>query len=196
MLGTISAFAFRHRETKKNLCRGDRKEETNKVLHVELSFVWCWNSDISESNLKIPGKCVEMWCWGWIQKISWTDRVRNEEVLQRVKEKRNILYTVKRRKANWIGYILLRNCLLKHIIEGKIKWKKEVMGRWVRWCKQLLDDLKEKIGYWKLKEKYLSVHCGELAVEQVMGPVTRQTIECMNGCFFFLRCVIPVVLVQ
>ena len=62
-----------------------------------------------------------MWCWGWIQKISWTDRVRNEEVLQRVKEKRNILYTVKRRKANWIGYILLRNCLLKHIIEGKIK---------------------------------------------------------------------------
>jgi hypothetical protein len=53
--------------------------------------------------------------------ISWTDRVRNEEVLHRVKEKRNILHTITRRKANWIGHILRRNCLLKHVIERKIK---------------------------------------------------------------------------
>jgi replicative superfamily II helicase len=52
-------------------------------------------------------------------KISWTDNVRNEEVLQRVKEERNILRTIKRRKANWIGHMLCRNCLLKHVIEGK-----------------------------------------------------------------------------
>jgi heme exporter protein D len=49
--------------------------------------------------------------------ISWTDRVRNEEVLHRVKEKRNILREIKRRKANWIGHILYRNCLLKHATE-------------------------------------------------------------------------------
>jgi coproporphyrinogen III oxidase len=60
----------------------------------------------------------EMWCWRRTE-ISWTDRVRNEEVLQRVKEERNIVHTVKRRKANWIGHILRRNCLLKHVIEGK-----------------------------------------------------------------------------
>jgi hypothetical protein len=53
-----------------------------------------------------------------MEKISWTDRVRNEEVLHRVKE-RNILHTIKRRKANWIGHILRRNCLLKHVIEEK-----------------------------------------------------------------------------
>jgi hypothetical protein len=41
----------------------------------------------------------EMWCWRWMEKISWTDRVRNEEVLHRVKEKRNILHTIKRKKA-------------------------------------------------------------------------------------------------
>jgi hypothetical protein len=41
-----------------------------------------------------------MWCWGRMEKISWTDRVRNEEVLHRVKEERNILRTIKRRKAN------------------------------------------------------------------------------------------------
>jgi hypothetical protein len=40
-----------------------------------------------------------------MEKISWTDRVRNEEVLHRVK----ILHTVKRRKANWSGHILRRN---------------------------------------------------------------------------------------
>jgi hypothetical protein len=45
--------------------------------------------------------------------------VRNEEVLQRVKEERIILRTTKRRKDNWIGHILRRNCLLKHVIEGK-----------------------------------------------------------------------------
>jgi hypothetical protein len=68
-----------------------------------------------------------MWCWGRMEKISWTDRVRNEEVLHRVKEDRNILHTVKRRKANWIGHILRRNCLLKHVIEGKIEGKMEVL---------------------------------------------------------------------
>jgi len=38
--------------------------------------------------------------------------VKNKEVLHRVKEKRNILHTIKRRKANWIGHILRSNCLL------------------------------------------------------------------------------------
>jgi hypothetical protein len=51
----------------------------------------------------------EMWCWRRMEKISWTDLVRNEEVLHRFKEERNILYTIKRRKANWIGNILCRN---------------------------------------------------------------------------------------
>jgi hypothetical protein len=60
---------------------------------------------------------LELWCWRRMEKISWTDRVRNEEVLHIVKEERNILHTIKRRKANLIGHILCRNCLLKHVIE-------------------------------------------------------------------------------
>jgi len=51
-----------------------------------------------------------------MDKISWTDLVRNEEVLCRVKEERNILRTIKR-KANWIGHILRRNWLLKCVVE-------------------------------------------------------------------------------
>jgi hypothetical protein len=46
--------------------------------------------------------------------------MRNEEVLHRVKEERKILHTIKRRKVNWIGHILPRDFLLKHIIEGRV----------------------------------------------------------------------------
>jgi hypothetical protein len=53
--------------------------------------------------------------------ISWTDRVRNKEVLHRVKEERNTLRTKRgEKKANCIGHILRRNCLLKHVTAGKI----------------------------------------------------------------------------
>jgi len=54
--------------------------------------------------------------------------VGNEEVLQRVKEKRNILQTIKRRNPNWIGHILCRNCLLKHVVEGKIEGRIQLTG--------------------------------------------------------------------
>jgi len=61
-----------------------------------------------------------------MEKISWTDHVRNEEVLLRVNEQRNILHEIIKRKANWIGRILHRNCLLKQVIEGKIRRQVEV----------------------------------------------------------------------
>jgi hypothetical protein len=89
-------------------------------------------------------ECFEMWCWRRMEKISWTDRVRNEVVLHRVKEERNILHTIKRRKATWIGHILRRNCLLKHVNEGKLEGRIEMTGRRGRRSKQLLDYLKER----------------------------------------------------
>jgi len=46
--------------------------------------------------------------------------VRNEEVLHRVKEERNMLHTIKRRRANCIGHILHGSCLLKQSIKGQI----------------------------------------------------------------------------
>jgi hypothetical protein len=81
--------------------------------------------------------------------------VRNEEVLHRVKGESNILHTIKRRKANWIGHIVYRNCLLKRVIEGKLEGRIEMTRRRGRRCKQLLNDLKEKRRYWKLKEEEL-----------------------------------------
>jgi hypothetical protein len=78
-----------------------------------------------------------------MQKISGKDRVKNEKVLHRVKEERNILRTMKRRNTNWIGHILRVNCLLKHAIEGKIEGLIEAMKRRRRRRKHLVDDLKK-----------------------------------------------------
>jgi hypothetical protein len=82
-----------------------------------------------------------------MEKISWTHHVRNEEVLLRVKEERSILHGIRKRKANWIGHILRRNCLPQRATEAKIKGDIEVTGRRGRRRKKLLDDLKERRGY-------------------------------------------------
>ena len=100
-------------------------------------------------------KSFEMWCWRRMEKIIWIDHVRNEEVLLRVKDQRNILYEISKRKANWIGHILRRNCLLQRVIEGKIKTGIEVTGRRGRRRRKLLDDLKERPGYYHLMEEAL-----------------------------------------
>jgi hypothetical protein len=93
-----------------------------------------------------------MWCWRRLEKISWADHVRTEEVLLRVKEQRNILHEIRKRKANWIGPILCRNCLLRKVIEGRIKGGIEVTGRRGRRRRKLLDGIKERRGYSLRKE--------------------------------------------
>jgi hypothetical protein len=82
----------------------------------------------------------EIWCLRRVEKVTRTDNVRNEEVSHRVKEETSILHTIKRRKPNWIGHILHRTCLLKHVIAGRIETEIEVTGRQGRRRKQLLDD--------------------------------------------------------
>jgi hypothetical protein len=66
-----------------------------------------------------PLEIFEIWCWRRMEKISWTDPVRNEEVLLRVKE-----HQICKRRANWIGHFVRRNCFLQPVIEVKIKDRK------------------------------------------------------------------------
>ena len=108
-----------------------------------------------------------------MEKISWTDHVRNEEVLLRVNEQRNILHEISKWKGNWIGHILRRNCLLQWVIEGKIKGGIEVTGR----CRKLLDDLKERRGYSHLKEEALDRTKWRACFGRGFGPVVRQTTK-------------------
>ena len=77
--------------------------------------------------------------------------MRNEEVLLRGKEEKNIVHTINKRKANWIVHLLRRNCLLKYVIEGKIERTIEVTGRRGKRRKDLVDDLEGKRVCWKLE---------------------------------------------
>jgi len=119
----------------------------------------------------------EMWCWRRMEKIVWTDRVRKEEVLLRVKEQRNILHEISKRKSNWIGHILLRNCLLQRDIEGKIKGGIEVTGSRGRKRRKLLDVHKERRGYSHLKEEALDCTVWRARFGRGFGPVVRQTAK-------------------
>ena len=103
--------------------------------------------------------------------------MRNEEVLLRVKEQRNILHEIPKRKANWIGHILHRNCLLQRVIEGKIQGGKEVTGRRGKRHRKLLDDLKERRGYSHLKEEALDRTMWRARFGRGFGPVVRQTTK-------------------
>ena len=121
-----------------------------------------------------------MWCWRRMEKISWTDHVRNEEVLLRVNEQRNTWN--RKRKSNWIGHILRRNCLLKQVIEGKTKveMEVEVARRRGRRRKKLLDNLKDRRGYSHLKEEALDRTMWRHRFGGGFGPVVRQNTEWMN----------------
>jgi hypothetical protein len=102
--------------------------------------------------------------------------VRNE-VLLRVKEQRNILHEMHKRKAHWIGHILRRNCLLQRVTEGKTQRGIEVTGRQGRRRRKLLDDLKERRGYSHLKEEALDRTRRRARFGRGFGPVVRQTTK-------------------
>ena len=112
-----------------------------------------------------------------MEKISWNDHVRNKDVLLRVKEQRNILHEIRKRKANWIGHILLSNCLLQRVIERKVKGGIEVTGRRGRKRRKLLDGLKERRGYSHLKEEALDPTMWRARFGRGFGPVVRQTTK-------------------
>jgi hypothetical protein len=73
--------------------------------------------------------------------------LQNVEVLHGVKEVRNILCRIKRRKGNWIGHTLHRNCLRNHVIDGTTERRVEVAGRRLRRRKHLLGNPKETRRY-------------------------------------------------
>jgi hypothetical protein len=87
------------------------------------------------------------------------------------------LHEIRKGKANWIGHILRRNCLLQRVIEGKIQGGIEVTGRQERGRRKLLDDLKEGRGYSHLKEEALDCTIWRARFGRGFGPVVRQTTK-------------------
>jgi hypothetical protein len=91
--------------------------------------------------------------------------VFREDALHRVKDDTDILLTITRSKANWIGNILHRI------------WRKKGMRRRGRRCTQLLDDFKEKRRYWNMKEETLDRTRWKTRFAGYSGPAARQTTE-------------------
>jgi hypothetical protein len=107
--------------------------------------------------------------------LDWSCEKWRIRLLHRVRKERYILGTLKMRKANWIGHISRRKCLLKHTVEGKIEGKTEMMGRRWRRRQQLLDGVTERRGYWKLKEESIDFSVGRIGIGIGYGHVIQNT---------------------
>ena len=69
-------------------------------------------------------KTFEMWVWRRLERVKWTDKIKSAYVLERGGKGRIMLELIKKKKRNWLGLWLRRNCLLKDALEGMVKGKK------------------------------------------------------------------------
>jgi len=94
-------------------------------------------------------EALEIWIWRRMEKISWMDKVTNEDVLKKVNESKNMLNVIRQRKRKWIGHVLRHDEFLQDVFEGRMK------GRSTRGRKriQLLNDLADGKDYASLKRE-------------------------------------------
>ena len=57
-----------------------------------------------------------------MEKISWKDKITNEEVLRRVGVERDLMNMLRNRKKRWIGHVLRGDGLLKEAMEGRMDY--------------------------------------------------------------------------
>ena len=82
-----------------------------------------------------------------MERVSWVQRITNEQVLERIGERRRLLEVIKKRKKNWIGHMLRRDCLLVNALEGLVCGRRRKGRRRYK----LLDDIKQNGGYAEMK---------------------------------------------
>ena len=115
-------------------------------------------------------EACEMWIWRRIEKISWRDHVRNEEVLRRAGEERSLRTTIWKRKAKWIGHVMRqKEGMLRTLIEGRAEGKRS-RGR-KRMA--MLDDIRQGRDYHTIKEE--AFDRGRWRTTVLAGPALGQT---------------------
>jgi hypothetical protein len=76
-------------------------------------------------------------------KISWTDRISNQRVLEKMGKQKELLNTIKTRKLEYIEHIMSklnqRYNVLQLILQEKIEGKRSVGRRRISWMKNLRD---------------------------------------------------------
>ena len=90
-----------------------------------------------------------MWVWRRTEKISWTERVSNDEVLRIVGEERMLIKTCKERQKKWVGHILRHDGLLKDVIEGRLEGKRPRGRKGL----MMLDSIKGREPYQRMRER-------------------------------------------
>ena len=73
---------------------------------------------------KTDCKHLRLWKWRRMERVKWTDKIKNAVVLERVGECRIMLELTMKRKRNWLGHWLRRNCLMKDALEDMVNGKK------------------------------------------------------------------------
>ncbi|KAJ4432308.1 hypothetical protein ANN_20927 [Periplaneta americana] len=111
-----------------------------------------------------------MWIWRRMERVKWTDRIRNEAVLGRVGEERRMLKLIRKRKRNWLAHWLRRNCLSKDALEGMVN-ERRVRGK--RRC-QMIDSIKIYGSYDETKRR-LRMFVTRAKLDGVVSPGTLMT---------------------
>jgi hypothetical protein len=136
---------------KELLTRGMSKEVKKKIVKTVIWSVALYSAETwslrKEDIRRI--EALEMWIWRRMERISWTEKITNEEVLRRVGEKRSMVETIVRRKKNWIGHIMRGDGLMKEVMEGKMEGKR---GRGRKRI-GMIDELMENKQYGDLKRR-------------------------------------------
>jgi len=131
------------------LTKNIRPNLKNRLIKALIWSVLLYGSEtwtMKKADIRKLESC-EMWMWRRVEKISWTERVTNEEVLRRVGEKRTMVDTVWKRKARWIGHILRSDGMLRTALEGRMEGKRSRGRRRM----MMLDDVLRKKPYHSVK---------------------------------------------
>ena len=147
------------------------EEWTSEILYLGHGSLWCQTFDTLEDQ-----KYLEKFWNVLLEKggADQLDQTHEKWYISKDQGGKNILHTTKWWKANWNGHILHRNCILKHVIQGKIEGQGRRGGR----CKQLLDDLMEMRRYWKLKEEAHDSSLWRMCFEGGYGPLAEDRWWC------------------
>ena len=141
-----NAFSKRRELLTNNINRGLKKRLVKTLIWSVLLYgseTWT----LRKEDMKRL-EAFEMWIWRRMEKVSWTEKRTNEEILQRVGEKRCLLETIIKRKKNWIGHIIREEGLLLDVMEGRMD------GKRTRGRKRLgMLDLLEEGNYVEMKER-------------------------------------------
>ena len=133
------------------------------------SETWTLNKD----DIKRLESC-EIWIWRKMEKISWREHVRNEEVLRRVGEERSLRATIWKRKAKWIGHVMRqKEGMLRTVIEGRAQGKRS-RGR-LR--VSMLDDIKQGLTIMSSRTRHSIEKGGGPNVDPVTGFQLDQYVK-------------------